>query len=175
MAGCGPWPFINTLADDELRADLEVAHALREEYGPSTTEGAIGGGTIGALDLLIFGIGVASAALLFGFLRFTKLGWAVRATALDRDAAKQVGVDVDAVNQTVFAIASALGGLSGLLVDMYYNTIDAGMGFQATLKGVVALLIGWIALDYRSQKQRLRELEQSGVARRSGRSATDMT
>jgi heme exporter protein D len=40
---------------------------------------------------------------------------------------------------------------------------------------VVALLIGWIALDYRTQKQRLRELEESGVARRSGRSATDMT
>jgi heme exporter protein D len=40
---------------------------------------------------------------------------------------------------------------------------------------VVALLIGWIALDYRSQKQRLRELEESGVARRSRRSATDMS
>ncbi|WP_024514821.1 heme exporter protein CcmD [Bradyrhizobium sp. Tv2a-2] len=39
---------------------------------------------------------------------------------------------------------------------------------------VVALLIGWITLDYRSQKQRLRELEESGVSRRSGRSATDM-
>jgi heme exporter protein D len=39
---------------------------------------------------------------------------------------------------------------------------------------VVALLIGWIAFDYRSQKQRLRELDASGVARRSGRSATDI-
>jgi heme exporter protein D len=39
---------------------------------------------------------------------------------------------------------------------------------------VVALLIGWIALDYRTQKQRLRELEERGVSRRSGRSATDM-
>jgi len=39
---------------------------------------------------------------------------------------------------------------------------------------VVALLIGWIALDYRTQKQRLRELEESGVSRRSGRSATEL-
>jgi len=40
---------------------------------------------------------------------------------------------------------------------------------------VVGLLIGWITIDHRSLKRRLRELEASGVARRSGRSATDMT
>jgi heme exporter protein CcmD len=38
---------------------------------------------------------------------------------------------------------------------------------------VVALLIAWVVLDYRNQKRRLRELEQSGVVRRSGRSTTD--
>ena len=62
----------------------------------------------------------------------------MRATAQDRDAAQQMGVDVNAVNRTVFAIASALGGVSGLLVGMYYNYIDPAMSFQATLKGVVA-------------------------------------
>jgi heme exporter protein D len=39
---------------------------------------------------------------------------------------------------------------------------------------VVAILIGWIAIDYRSQVQRLRQLEQSGITRRSGRGATEM-
>jgi branched-chain amino acid transport system permease protein len=102
----------------------------------------VGGGTIGALDILIAAIGFGSAALLFVFLRFTKLGWAVRATAQDRDAARQMGVDTDAVNRAVFAIAAALGGLSGLLVGMYYNHIDPAMSFQATLKGVVAQVIG---------------------------------
>jgi branched-chain amino acid transport system permease protein len=102
----------------------------------------VGSGTIGALDLLIAAIGFGSAGLLFVFLRFTKLGWAVRATAQDRDAARQMGVDTDAVNRTVFAIAAALGGLSGLLVGMYYNHIDPAMSFQATLKGVVAQVIG---------------------------------
>ncbi|SFV15390.1 heme exporter protein D [Bradyrhizobium arachidis] len=38
---------------------------------------------------------------------------------------------------------------------------------------VVAILVGWIVLDYRSQTERLRELDRSGVTRRSGRSATD--
>ena len=102
----------------------------------------IGDGTIGALDILIAAVGVGSAALLYGFLRFTKLGWAVRATALDRDAAQQVGVDVNRVNLTVFAIAAALGGVSGFLVGMYYNSIDPNMGFQAGLKGIIATMIG---------------------------------
>jgi heme exporter protein D len=39
---------------------------------------------------------------------------------------------------------------------------------------VVAMLIAWIAVDYRSQKARLRELDEIGVTRRSGRSAMDM-
>ena len=102
----------------------------------------VGSGTIGTLDLLIAGIGLASAALLYGFLRYTKLGWAVRATAQDQDAARQMGVDTDRVNLAVFAIASALGGISGLLVGMYYNSIDPNMSFDATLKGVVAMMIG---------------------------------
>jgi heme exporter protein D len=38
---------------------------------------------------------------------------------------------------------------------------------------VVAILIVWIAIDYHRQKARLRELEASGVTRRSGRSASD--
>ena len=104
----------------------------------------VGGGSIGALDLLIAAIGLASAGVLFGFLRYTKLGWAVRATAQDRDAALQMGVDIHAVNSTVFAVASALGGLSGLLVGMYYNHIDPGMSFNATLKGVVAQVMGGV-------------------------------
>jgi branched-chain amino acid transport system permease protein len=102
----------------------------------------IGGGTIGPLDILIACVGVTSALLLFVFLRYSKLGWAVRATAQDRDAAMQMGVDVNRVNQAVFGIAAALGGVSGLLVGMYYNQIDTAMSLQATLKGVVAEVVG---------------------------------
>jgi heme exporter protein D len=39
---------------------------------------------------------------------------------------------------------------------------------------VVLVLIAWIAIDYRRQKERLRELDASGVVRRSGRSAADI-
>jgi heme exporter protein D len=39
---------------------------------------------------------------------------------------------------------------------------------------MVLILVLWIAADYRRQKARLRELEASGVVRRSGRSAGDL-
>jgi heme exporter protein D len=40
---------------------------------------------------------------------------------------------------------------------------------------VLVLLIGWVIADYRNQTQRLRELDASGVTRRSGRSATELS
>ena len=44
----------------------------------------------------------------------------------------------------------------------------------ALATAVVLILIAWIAIDYRRQKARLRELESSGVVRRSGRSVADI-
>jgi heme exporter protein D len=38
----------------------------------------------------------------------------------------------------------------------------------------VASLITWIVIDYRKQKRQLRELDESGIGRRSGRGATDL-
>ena len=43
----------------------------------------------------------------------------------------------------------------------------------ALVTAVVLILIVWIATDYRRQKERLRDLEASGVVRRSGRSAVE--
>ena len=44
----------------------------------------------------------------------------------------------------------------------------------ALVTAVVFILIAWIAIDYHRQKARLRELDASGVVRRSGRSARDL-
>jgi heme exporter protein D len=57
----------------------------------------------------------------------------------------------------------ALGPYASFIVTSY-----------AVVAAVVLMLILWIAIDYRRQKERLRELEASGVARRSGRSAADI-
>ena len=44
----------------------------------------------------------------------------------------------------------------------------------ALVAAVLAILIGWIVIDYRNQTQRLRALEESGVVRRSGRNAVEL-
>jgi len=102
----------------------------------------LGGVTIGATDLLIAAVGLGAALGLHLFLRYARLGWALRATAQDRDAAQQMGVDVDGDNRAAFAVASLLGGIAGLLVGIYFNTVYPTMSFQAGLKGFAAVLIG---------------------------------
>jgi heme exporter protein D len=57
----------------------------------------------------------------------------------------------------------SLGPYSSFIVTSY-----------ALVAAIVVILIVWIAIDYRNQKQRLRELEASGVVRRSGRQATEI-
>ena len=59
--------------------------------------------------------------------------------------------------------AMSLGPYASFIVTSY-----------ALVIAVVLILIIWIVIDYRLQKQRLRELEASGVVRRSGRGATDI-
>jgi heme exporter protein D len=44
----------------------------------------------------------------------------------------------------------------------------------ALVAAVVLILVLWVALDYRRQRRRLRELESAGVTRRSGRNAGDV-
>ncbi len=102
----------------------------------------LGGVSIRSIEVLIAVVGVGATLLLFGFLRFTKLGWAIRATAQDREAAQQMGVDVNAVNRTAFALAAILGGLAGLLVGIYFSTVYPTMSYQAGLKGFAANLLG---------------------------------
>lgn len=97
---------------------------------------------IGAIDLLIAAVSLVAGGTLFLFLRYSRLGWAIRATAQDREAAQQMGVDVNRVNQITFAIAGAMGGVAGMLIGLYFSTVYPTMSFQAGLKGFSANLLG---------------------------------
>lgn len=106
---------------------------------------AIGGGSIGPLDMTIALTAVIAAAVLYAVLFHTRIGMAIRATAQDDEAAQQMGIDIHIVNRMVFGIAGALGGIAGLLVGLYYNSIDPNASFQIMMKGMVAIVIGGMA------------------------------
>lgn len=102
----------------------------------------LGGLRVGTLDLAILGVSLGSVALLGLFLRHTRLGAAIRATAQDREAAQQMGVAIGAIQGLSFAIASGLAGIGGVLVGMYYSSVNPTIGFNAGLEGFAAATLG---------------------------------
>jgi ABC-type branched-chain amino acid transport system, permease component len=98
--------------------------------------------SIGTAEALIIGASAACAAALFLFLGRSRLGRAIRAAAQDPEAAMQVGIRITRTSAAAFALASALGGLAGVLVGLYYNIIMPSTGFQAGLKGFTAAVLG---------------------------------
>lgn len=102
----------------------------------------VGGMRFGTLDLVIMAVSLASMAALWLFLRRSRLGWAVRATAQDRDAARQMGVNVESIQGLAFAVASALAGIGGILIGMYYGNIEPTIGFEAGISGFTASVLG---------------------------------
>ena len=61
-------------------------------------------------------------------------------------AAKLMGINVDATISYTFAIGSALAGAGGVLVGMYYNTINPLMGMVPGIKAFVAAVFGGIGI-----------------------------
>ncbi|MBE6082555.1 MAG: branched-chain amino acid ABC transporter permease [Tissierellaceae bacterium] len=76
----------------------------------------------------------------------TKIGKAMRAVSLDSDAAQLMGINIDKTISSTFAIGSALAGAAGVLVGVYYNSINPLMGVLPGLKAFVAAVIGGIGV-----------------------------
>lgn len=63
---------------------------------------------------------------LWGILRYTRIGYAIRATMQNRDAAKTVGVNVQQVSMISFGMGMALAGASGSLMSFLFSFFPAG-------------------------------------------------
>ncbi len=139
-------PLLSTVAIGLiLDRSLEIVFSPETRRFPSelaTTNFSAGGIRFGTLDVVILSVSVASMAALWLFLRSTRVGRAVRATAQDRDAARQMGVNVNGIQGLVFGVASALAGVGGILVGMYYGNIDPTIGADLGLPGFTAAVLG---------------------------------
>lgn len=93
--------------------------------------------------LVIFSAIIMMVGLTY-LVRRTKLGRAMRAVAIDREAAATMGVDVDRIIVITFFIGSALAGAAGVLTGLVFTRVWHTMGFNAGLKGFTAAVVGGI-------------------------------
>ncbi len=94
--------------------------------------------------ILILGSSIVMMLALYFFIQKTKIGTAIRAAAIDQDAARLMGIDVDRVILYVFLIGPALGGAAGLMVGLHYGQINFTMGWIYGLKAFTAAILGGI-------------------------------
>lgn len=105
-----------------------------------------GGVILNTSDIYIIVITVVLMILLQYIIYRTKMGKAMRAVAMDKEAAEYMGVSIDNTISFTFAIGSALAGVAGVLVGVYYNSINPLMGIVPGLKAFIAAVIGGIGL-----------------------------
>ena len=95
-----------------------------------------------AAQAAVYGLTLAVIAGVQWTLKYTRLGRAMRATALDHEAAFVLGVDINRIYALTFSFGSALGGLAGVLVGLYYNAVYPTMGAMMGLKAFSACILG---------------------------------
>ncbi len=104
----------------------------------------LGPAHLSAVRALVIGAAILMMLGLAYLVNRTRLGRAMRAVALDREAAAMMGVDVDGVIVLTFFIGSALAGASGVLTGLVFTRVWHTMGFTAGLKGFTSAVIGGI-------------------------------
>jgi branched-chain amino acid transport system permease protein len=79
---------------------------------------------------------------LHAWITHTRAGRAVRAMSENADAARLMGVNVDRLTCLTFALASAIGGVAGVLIAVSSSIISTTMGGEMLLKGFVVIILG---------------------------------
>jgi branched-chain amino acid transport system permease protein len=99
-------------------------------------------------QIFILSVAIASMVALHLFVTRTRYGIAMRATSENLQVAALLGINVDTVILVTFAVASALGGVAGVLVGLNFNAISPFMGIEMGIKGMAVMLIGGLGSIY---------------------------
>jgi branched-chain amino acid transport system permease protein len=105
---------------------------------------AIGALTIEAKQMMVILLAIVLMIVLQTFVRHSRLGKAMRATAQDKDAAQLMGIDINTTIALTFLIGSALAGAAGFVSGVYYGSTWFLNGFAAGLKAFTAAVLGGI-------------------------------
>jgi branched-chain amino acid transport system permease protein len=101
----------------------------------------IGDAIIPAVRFGIFGVAILITVLFYLFMRRTKIGVAINATALNYEGAKTVGVDVGNIYAVTFAVSAALAGAAGALISPIMS-INPFLGGGIVGKAFVIAILG---------------------------------
>jgi len=96
------------------------------------------------LQVFILAVTVVFMLLLHLIIHRTRVGTAMRAISQDKVSSALMGIGVNRVISFTFAIGSAMGGMAGVLVGLYYNAIFPTMGYIAGIKAFAAAVLGGI-------------------------------
>jgi branched-chain amino acid transport system permease protein len=96
------------------------------------------------LQIFVFLLTLALMTALTLIIGRTDLGRAQRAVSADPAMAALCGIDVDRTISITFVIGAALAAVAGLMVVIYYGSIDFMLGFLAGLKAFTAAVLGGI-------------------------------
>ena len=102
----------------------------------------IGTMRFGTSDVVMLGITAVVMVVMSLFLKYGKIGQAIRATSQDQEAALQMGIPVGLIQHVSFVIASALGGLAGVFISLYVGIANPTSGLAIGLTAFVAATLG---------------------------------
>ncbi len=118
---------------------IQIAFPAPELLSGVLTFGPI---TVPRLNIVSLVAGVVLLVLLSLFVTRTTMGLAMRAAAEDLTAAQLMGIKINRVIATAFAIGSGLAAIAGLLFAVQAGQINPYMGFTPVLKAFIAAVIG---------------------------------
>ncbi len=113
------------------------------ELFPATTF-QVGGVFVSSNQLVVISVTLLLLLALRFIVMNTKIGTAMRALSLNRQAASLVGINNDFVISFTFALGSAMAAAGGILYALNYPSIDPLMGVLPGLKAFVAAVLGGI-------------------------------
>jgi branched-chain amino acid transport system permease protein len=105
---------------------------------------SIGGAHASYVQVSMIGLCLLLMLGLYLFVHRTATGTAMRALAMDRDAARLMGINVERTIILTFLLGSVLAGASGVMQGLYYSQINFIMGFLIGLRAFTAAVLGGI-------------------------------
>ncbi|MBJ6638261.1 MULTISPECIES: branched-chain amino acid ABC transporter permease [unclassified Streptomyces] len=108
----------------------------------------LGSVTVQSGDVFLIIAAPLCMAVLAFFVRLSRTGRAMQATAQDPDTAQLMGIDTNRIIVIAFAIGGFFAAVAGLSYGLKYGSVSYDMGFIAGLKAFTAAVLGGIGNIY---------------------------